>query len=253
MQSYLSKTETLSQLIELWRFDVAATDGRQDHTMQSDALQEFYSQRGFSGRVGFGERPAVLVIDLAKGWTTPYPASPIGSDLSGVLEQTGRILEPARRAGIPVFFTTMAYEPGLIDAGTVQVKKLSHMQHMIKGSEWVQLHPSLKRQPDEVFIIKQRASAFFGTTLLSQLIAQKIDTVIITGCSTSGCVRATAQDAFDYNLHVVVPREAVGDRSPTAHEANLFDINARHGDVVSVAEVLDYLKKIKTSAGSTTG
>lgn len=91
-------------------------------------------------------------------------------------------------------------------------------------------------------IAKQRASTFFGTTLLSQLMARQVDTLIITGCSTSGCVRATSQVSHDYNLHTIIPREAVGDRSPTAHEANLFDINARMGDVVPVKDVLQYLE-----------
>lgn len=214
------------------------------HNLENESLKDFYAKRGFTGRVGFGERPAVIVIDLARGWTEPYPISPMGSDLSKVVEQTVRILKVAREKDVPIYFTTMGYEPGLTDIGEVVLKKTPHLKIMEKGSDWLQLHPALDRRPNEVFIIKQRASAFWGTSLLSQLISRKVDTVILTGCSTSGCVRATAQNAFDDNLHVIVPREAVGDRSPTAHEANLFDIDARNGDVVSVDEVLEYLRRL---------
>ena len=210
------------------------------HSLADDTLQHFYRERGFSGTVGFGDRPAIMVIDLAKAWTDL--SSPIGTDLSGVLKQTVRILQVGRSKSIPVFFTTMAYEPDLRDCGDVVLKKVPLQKMLIKGSEWVQIHPDLDMQPNEVLITKQRASAFFGTTLLSQLIAKKIDTLIVTGCSTSGCIRGTSQDSHDYNFHTIIPLEAVGDRSPTAHEANLFDINARMGDVLPVDEVLAYLE-----------
>lgn len=213
----------------------------QVHTLASESLQKFYKERGFAGRVGFGVAPAVLVIDLAKAWTNP--ASPLGSDLSGVVEQTRRVLRVARRKGLPIFFTTMAFEPGLVDCGDVVARKKRHTEILVRGSEWVQVDPALEMQPGEVLIVKQRASSFFGTSLLSQLVARRVDTLIITGCSTSGCVRATAQASHDNNLHTIVPREAVGDRSRTAHEANLFDIDARMGDVVSVEEVLEYLER----------
>jgi nicotinamidase-related amidase len=215
------------------------------HSLENESLRKFYDQRGFSGRVGFGVSPAVLVIDLAKAWTDP--TSQLGSDLSSVINATNRILDVARGAALPIYFTTMAFEPGLRDCGDVVKKKKPHSEILIRDSEWVKIHPALRVQPNEVVIVKQRASAFYGTTLLSQLIAQRVDTLIITGCSTSGCVRASAQAAHDNNLHTIVVREAVGDRSRTAHEANLFDIDARMGDVVSIEEVLRYLEQRKQS------
>ena len=130
------------------------------HTLESESLREFYRERGFAGTVGFGERPAVVVIDLAKAWTDP--SSLIGTDLGGVIEQTLRILRVARGKRVPVFFTTMAYEPDLKDCGEVVLKKVPLQRMLVRGSEWVELHPALERQPDEVFIVKQRASAFFG-------------------------------------------------------------------------------------------
>lgn len=212
------------------------------HSLRNGTLRDFYQERGFSGRVGFGKRPAVLVIDLAKAWTDP--ASPVGTDLDQVIRNTVPILEAARQKNVPTFFTTMAFEQDMRDCGSIVMKKKPLQKIMVKGSEWVELHPALGFQSNDVLIVKQRANAFFGTTFLSQLVAQQVDTLIITGCSTSGCVRSTAQYAHDCNFHVIVPEEAVGDRSPTAHDANLFDIDARMGDVVSVTEVLAYLDQV---------
>jgi nicotinamidase-related amidase len=216
------------------------------HSLTNESLQSFYTARGFAGRVGFGVSPAVLVIDLARAWTEP--ASPLGSDLSAVIEQTNRILAVARAKRLPIFFTTMAFDAGLVDCGDVVKRKKPHSSILVRGTKWVEIDPALGMGPDEVLIVKQRASSFFGTTLMSQLTARRVDTLIITGCSTSGCVRATAQAAHDYNLHTIVPREAVGDRSRSAHEANLFDIDARMGDVVSVEDVLRYLNDLSAPA-----
>ena len=155
---------------------MTTSNHKQVHSLADGELQHFYRERGFSGTVGFGDRSAILVIDLAKAWTDL--SSPIGTDLSSVLKETIRILHIARRKYIPVFFTTMAYEPDLRDCGDVVLKKVPLQKMLVKGSEWVQIHPDLEMQPNEVLIVKQRASAFFGTSLLSQIIAKKIDTLI---------------------------------------------------------------------------
>lgn len=216
-------------------------DSNGAHGLGNNDLRDFYAKRGFSGRVGFGERPAVLIIDLAKAWTDA--SSPIGSNLDAVIAQTGRILDAARPRGIPLFFTTTAFQPDLADCGATVLKKKPNQHILIQGTEWVELIPEMNFQQGDVLIVKQRASAFFGTPLLSQLVARSIDTLIVTGCSTSGCVRASSQAAHDNNLHTIIPREAVGDRSEVAHASNLFDIDARMGDVVSVDEVLAYLEQ----------
>ena len=213
-----------------------------EHSLQNHELLRYYTERGWCGRMGFGERPALIVVDLARAWLNPN--STVGSDLSAVVENVIEILNKARKGRIPIFFTTIAYEPNLSDAGEIRKKKLPHSNEFIRGTDKVELLPQLGRQAGEVLIVKQRPSAFFGTTLLSQHIGHKIDTLIITGCSTSGCIRATAESAMDNNFHVIVPQEAVGDRCRSAHEANLFDINARYADVIPMREVLDYLDKI---------
>ncbi len=215
------------------------------HSLDNPELLDYYTSRGWCGRVGFGERPALLVVDLAKAWLV---GKKVGSDLTAVVDRVKELLAAARAARIPIYFSTMAYEPDLSDAGGVIDKKLRHLDEFIKGTDIVELLPELERRPNEIFFIKQRPSCFFGTPLLSQLIGQKVDTLIITGCSTSGCIRATAESAIDNNLHAIVPKEAVGDRCPSAHAANLFDINARYADVIPTSEVVDYLRGVAARA-----
>jgi nicotinamidase-related amidase len=218
------------------------------HSLDNRDLLAYYQERGWCGRVGFGRQPAVLVVDMAAAWTDPLAR--VGSDLGYVLDNIVRLLAVARRQSVPVFFTTMAYEPNMADAGAVFHAKLRHLDEFVRGSANVELHPALERRADEVLIVKQRPSAFFGTTLLSQLIARHVDTLIITGCSTSGCIRATAESSINENLHTIVPDGAVGDRSPSAHAANLFDINARYADVLPLDDVLAYLERLPVEAGA---
>lgn len=207
-------------------------------------VSNFYKERGFGGRVGYGRKPAVIVIDMAEAWLNPK-TSIIGSDLSDVLRNTKKVLAEARKKKIPVIFTTMAYDPQLAEAGDRMLKKLPHIKEsLFRNTDTIVLHPELERRPEEILIEKQRASAFFGTTLVSYLIAHSIDTLIITGCSTSGCVRATAESSHNYNLHTIIVSEAVGDRSPLAHAANLVDIDNRYADVEEVDKVINYLKNL---------
>jgi len=209
------------------------------HALSNGQLREQYQLAGFAGRVGWGARPAVLVIDMAGAWTDPREQ--LGSDLSEVLANVRLLLALARDRGVPVFFTTMAYDPDLAEVGTVLMRKLPHAAAMVRGSARVRLVPELERRANEPLIEKARASAFFGTNLLSMLVGRAIDTAVVVGCSTSGCIRSTCESAFNYNLHVIVPKEAVGDRSPSAHDAALFDIDARFGDVIPIQEALDHL------------
>jgi nicotinamidase-related amidase len=209
-----------------------------EHGLSNLALRRQYEAAGFGGRVGWGARPALLVIDMAGAWTNP--GERLGSDLSGVMRSILTLLPIARRQGVPIFFTTMAYGSS-VEAGEVVCRKLPHTVEMLRGSARVQLAPELDRQPHEPLIEKPRASAFFGTNLLSLLIDARADTLVVTGCSTSGCIRGTCESAHNYNFHTIVPAEAVGDRSASAHQANLFDIDMRYADVVPLQEVQDHL------------
>lgn len=206
-----------------------------------DEMRRFFEQRGLAGRVGYGSRPVVLVVDFILGFTDPE--SPLSSDLMGPLAATVKILDRARRAGVPIYFTTVEYDPSMNDAGLFP-RKVPSLQWLVRGSRWVELDPRLKRRANETLIRKKYASAFFGTELAALLSTQEIDTVIVTGCTTSGCIRASVVDALQHGFRALVPKEAVGDRAQLSHEASLFDIDAKYGDVVSVNDVLHYLTEL---------
>ena len=204
-----------------------------------EQARNLYRERGIAERVGFGRRPAIIVVDFMVGFTDTE--SPLAGDLDGPLNETVRILTVARQRGVPVILTTVEYDPSLKDAGLF-LRKVPSLSWLVTGSRWVELDERLERRDGEVVLKKKYASAFFGTDLATLLTSQGVDTLIITGCTTSGCIRATAVDALQNGFHAIVPREAVGDRAEGPHEANLFDIDAKYGDVVSVGEVLRYLE-----------
>ena len=208
----------------------------------SSEMDRFFEERGFGLKIGYGEKPALVVIDLVQGFTNPD--LPLGANLTPQLAETRRLLEAARFAEIPVYYTTVAYEEGdLRDAG-IWARKMAGLMTMRKGMPEVEVDPSLGRLPDEPVIAKKYASAFFGTDLLSRLNSLRVDTLLIAGCTTSGCVRATAVDAVQNGLRPMVVREAVGDRSPTAHDQSLFDLHAKYADVVGAEDALGYLSGI---------
>ena len=213
----------------------------------SDVLAEYarlrreFREKGFGSRVGFGQRPALLAVDFITGFTDLR--SPLAGDLDTQLAATNRLLEPARAAGIPVIFSTVAYDPELQEAG-VWVRKIPANSWLVEGSEWVEVDQRLGQRPKETTLVKKYASCFFGTDLAARLVSRQVDTLIITGCTTSGCVRATAVDACSYGFRTIVVEEAVGDRAALPHAASLFDIDAKYGDVVTLDETLDYLMTV---------
>jgi maleamate amidohydrolase len=194
---------------------------------------------GFHGRSGFGARPALVVVDMNVGFTDPE--SPLHCDLDDVVEAIARLLDAARRAELRVAFTTVAYGEADRRTAAAFIDKVPALLTLEAGSRWVQIDPRLAPRADEPVLTKLFASAFFGTPLSSLLAAAGCDSVIVTGASTSGCVRATVVDALQHGYRPVVPREAVGDRNPAAHEANLYDIDAKYGDVVALEETVGFL------------
>jgi maleamate amidohydrolase len=197
---------------------------------------------GFHGRAGFGRRPALVVVDMSVGFTDP--ASPLVCELDDVVGAIARLLEEARGAQLPVVYTTVSYDEGDKVAAAAFIDKVPALLTLEAGSRWVEIDPRVAPLPGEPVLSKLFASAFFGTPLSSLLAAAGCDSVIVTGASTSGCVRATVVDALQHGYRPVVPREAVGDRNPAAHEANLYDIDAKYGDVVSVDEVVAHLEEL---------
>lgn len=201
-------------------------------------LREQYLKLNWAGRVGFGKRPALLVIDLALQWTRPN-SFPFGSSIDSVVEATTRLLEVARQSHIPVFFTTYDYDPA--EPPSPYDKKVGDRNRNALDEEELELDPRLGRRPNEKVIRKKYASAFKATNLNENLTALCIDTLIVTGVSTSHCVYATCRDATD-SFRVIVPREAVGERCEIMHEVNLLDIEIDVGDVVPLEEVIDRLR-----------
>jgi nicotinamidase-related amidase len=203
-----------------------------------DDLAKAFERRGWSGRVGFGKKTAVIVIDLAYAWTDP--GEWLGSDLDPVVTNTRRILDAARSAGAPIFFTVQAYGPD--DPLAPWDRKYSSTRSALaKDSKAAELDPRLQRRPEEKLIVKKYPSCFKGTDLLEMLHGLGVDTLIVTGCSTLHCVYATCRDAAA-SFHVIVPEEAVGDRCELFHAVALLDIDIGMGDVVGVADVVAHLR-----------
>jgi nicotinamidase-related amidase len=197
---------------------------------------------GFHGRAGFGQRPALVVVDVNVGFTDP--ASPLVCDLEDVVVAIRQLLAETRKAGLPVVFTTVSYSAGDRVAAKAFIDKIPALLTLEAGSRWVEIDPRIAPLPGEPVLNKLFASAFFGTPLAALLTAAGCDSLIVTGASTSGCVRATVVDALQHGFRPVVPREAVGDRNPDAHAANLYDMETKYADVVSLAEVLEHLEEV---------
>jgi len=204
--------------------------------------EELFRQRGFGVKIGFGERPALIVIDMLKGFTDA--SMPLGANLDSEIAAQQPLLDVAHERGIPVIFSTVIYDDKeLRDAGLWAIK-MKGTATLKAGTPAVEIDPRLDMRPSDSLLVKKYASCFFGTDLVPRLMNQRIDTLIITGCTTSGCVRATAVDAVQNGFRPMVVREAVGDRSAAAHEQSLFDLNAKYADVVSLDETLQYLRTV---------
>jgi maleamate amidohydrolase len=209
-------------------------------------------------RAGFGKSPALLLIDCqyymagirgAPDNATKYPLA-CGEVAFAAIDQMVRLLNVARSARIPIFFTRYVVDPVNDDVGMFHRKigaGIGRGENLyFAGTHGAEIVADLKPLPNEIVIDKKRFSAFLGTPLLSLLIDRRVDTLIIVGGSTSNCIRAAALDSTQYNFFTIVPEEAVYDRLPIAHTLNLFDINRSYGDVMSVDEVLTYLAAVAT-------
>jgi maleamate amidohydrolase len=202
---------------------------------------------GFNRRLSPGQRPALLVIDFVKAYLTP--GSLLYAGVEDARAACESLLQAARAANIPVLHTNVAYQAGGRDGG-VFFRKLPALACFEAGAnpELTEFAEGLAPAPGEIVITKQYASAFFGTSLAATLTSMQVDTVLIAGVSTSGCIRASAVDACQHGFIPLVVRDAVGDRAPGPHEANLFDLQAKYAEVVSLIEACSYLNRIAASA-----
>ncbi|HZQ65633.1 MAG TPA: isochorismatase family protein [Gaiellaceae bacterium] len=213
--------------------------------MSDEQAKKVYAAARLGESVTLGSRPAVLVVDFSCGFTDPECT--LGSDLTPQVEATKRLLDAARPKGLPVIFTTIGFEPSLKDGG-LWLQKVPSLGDLQIGGRWVEIDARLEPREDETIVLKKGASAFFGTNLAAILISQQVDSVILCGATTSGCIRATAIDLLQYGYPTLVPRECVGDRAQAPHEANLFDIQAKYADVVSLEDVLAYVERVPEPA-----
>lgn len=195
---------------------------------------------GFAGTLSPGRRPAVLAIDLMRAYFDP--ASPLCLPSRDCLASGARVLSAARASGVPVIHTRVEFAPDGSDGG-VFVRKVPALEHLYGGGPLSELMPEVAPVEGELVITKQYASAFFGTSLASTLVARGIDTVVLVGVSTSGCIRATGVDAVQHGFIPLVVRDAVGDRTPQTHDANLFDLQAKYAEVVDERTAVAYLEE----------
>ena len=201
-------------------------------------MQDANSAKGFGQPLGIGSHPALVIVDMIQGFTSP--ASPLGSLMDDTVMQIRNLLDTARDNGLPIFFTTVVYHDSDFKDGGWFVKKVPALRILTPDSSWVQIDERLPYHKSEV-LEKRYASAFFGTALHERLQQQGVDTLIVTGCTTSGCIRATVVDAMQYGYRPVVAEEAVADRNQAAHQQNLTDISLKYGDVVSTNWVMEHI------------
>jgi nicotinamidase-related amidase len=205
-----------------------------------DQTETTYRAAGFGARVPRGASPALLVVDLTRGFTDP--GFPTGAELSSTVEATNTLLAAARTQSVPVIFTAIAYSEAEVNGASVAWLVKAHgLRGLVEGSDAVALDPRLERRPEDLLVVKKGASAFFGTPVAAALVAQGVDTLVVCGATTSGCVRATVVDAVQHGFQVLVPEPAVGDRADGPHAANLYDINEKYGDVVDLEDAAAYL------------
>lgn len=214
--------------------------------MSDEGTRRLYDERGLGRRQGAGERPCLVVVDLNYGFTDPE--SPLHCDADAAVEASAALIAAAREHGCPVVFTTLQYDAAGRKVAKAFIDKVPTLLTLAPGTRWPEIDARIAPRPDEPVLQKLFASAFFGTALDALLASQDCDTVIVTGASTSGCVRATAVDVIQYGYRCVVPREACADRAQGPHEAALFDIDAKYGDVVSVEEALAVLRAARWRA-----
>ena len=206
----------------------------------SDGLDQNYA-KAYGGTAGFGTSPALILIDFVEGYFDE--TCDLYADVDNALASALRVREAAHQAGIPVILTNVVYHPKAMDGGRFY-EKARPLRYFLEGSPMGAWPKGLVPTPDELIISKQYPSAFFGTSLASTLTSLGVDNVILTGLTTSGCVRASCVDAMSHGFITTVVREACGDRHDGPHEANLFDMQAKYADVVSEEEIIAHLNTL---------
>lgn len=202
---------------------------------------DIYRQQGFGHEVGFGARPALLIVDFVVSFTDPAQYG--GGNIAEAIANTRELLAVARDCGVPVAYTRVVYADDGADAG-VFCRKARGLERLTETAPGSQIVAELAPRPGEYVVRKTQPSAFFGTMLAPWLAGRGVDTVIVTGCTTSGCVRASVVDAMSHNFRTIVATDGVGDRAPGPHAANLFDMGQKYADLMSCAEIAARLRAL---------
>lgn len=214
--------------------------GPPDQSTAEVQLARTYDEAGFGGSFEPGRRPAVIVVDFSCGFTDPE--APTGADMGREIMRTNELIAAARGIGAPVIFTTIEYDEPVPDLAWL--RKARGMAALTKGSSLTEIDPRCDREEGDLLVVKQHASAFFGTTLLASLVSQAVDMVVVCGATTSGCVRATAVDAVSSGFPTFVPPECVADRARGPHDAALFDLREKYAEVESVDTLIDHFTQL---------
>lgn len=205
--------------------------------------QQVYADAGFGQKVPRGTRPAIVVVDFSYGFTdTQYPTA---ADMSAEIAATRRLTEAARAAGFPVIYTTIAFQPWEV-ASLPWLRKATGMAALTVGSRLVEIDANTGIRAEDPVIVKHGASAFHGTNLAGLLTGARVDTLIVTGATTSGCVRATVVDAVQSGFNVLVPRDCCADRATAPHEANLYDMEQKYADVTDADDILSWMASLSS-------
>ena len=203
---------------------------------------DIYKAQGFGNRSGFGRAPALLIVDFTNGFNDPAMFG--GGNISAAIEKTAGLLARARLAKIPVVFTRVVYADDGSDAGVFCLKAPA-LRGLTEAAPSSQIVPELAPAPGEHIIRKTQPSAFFGTGLAGWLAGKGVDTIIVTGCTTSGCVRASVIDSMSHNFRTIVASDGVGDRAMGPHEANLFDMGQKYADLHTCEEIAALLRETR--------
>ena len=205
---------------------------------------DIYQSQGFGNKSGFGEHPCLLIVDFVNGFADPAQFG--GGNIADAIANTRVLLTKARELRLPVAFTRVVYADDGSDAG-VFCLKAPNLVTLTEHAPASQVVAELEPRDGEYVIAKTQPSAFFGTNLSAWLIAKRVDTVLVTGCTTSGCVRASVIDSMSYNFRTIVVSDCVGDRAMGPHEANLFDMEQKYADLMTAAEVAAALEQVASA------
>jgi maleamate amidohydrolase len=208
----------------------------------SDNTRNQYRRRGYGTLVGVGNSPAVIVVDFQRS-LTEYDRFPLAWNYDAEVEATRQLVAAARDSMVPIVFTAIGYEAGGMDGG-ILVRKIPGLRKFEVGSEWVEIDKRIAPESTDYVLVKRMQSAFFGTMLHTYLTVKGVDTVLVAGCTTSGCVRATVTDACSWGFRVMLVPECIGDQAPEPHEQNLFDMQAKNGDLMALQDAIAYVQNV---------